>query len=56
MNVHKNARTTPQSRAVLVHRVLEQHWPVSIAAQTIGVPHEPSIGTTHFQCVTKSAQ
>ena len=23
MNIHKNARTTPQSRGLLVHRVLE---------------------------------
>ena len=37
MNIHKNARTTPQSRAMLVHRVLEEHWPVSAAAQAFGV-------------------
>ena len=24
MNIHKNARTTPQSRALLVHRVLRR--------------------------------
>ena len=27
MNIHKNARTTPQSRALLVHRVLRERWP-----------------------------
>jgi transposase InsO family protein len=37
MNIHKNARTTPQSRAMLVHRVLEEHWPVSAAAEAFGV-------------------
>jgi len=37
MNIHKNARTTPQSRAMLVHRVLEEHWPVSAAAQAFGI-------------------
>jgi transposase InsO family protein len=37
MNIHKNARTTPQSRALLVHRVLREHWPVSAAAIAFGV-------------------
>ena len=37
MNIHKNARTTPQSRALLVHRVLQEHWPVSAAAIAFGV-------------------
>lgn len=37
MNIHKNARTTPQSRALLVHRVLQEHWPVSAAALAFGV-------------------
>jgi transposase InsO family protein len=37
MNIHKNARTTPQSRAVLVHRVLQEHWPVSAVAMAFGV-------------------
>ena len=37
MNIHKNARTTPQSRAVLVHRVLREHWPVSAVAIAFGV-------------------
>ncbi len=37
MNIHKNARTTPQSRAVLVRRVLREHWPVSAAAIAFGV-------------------
>ena len=37
MNIHKNARTTPQSRALLVHRVLQEHWPVSAVAMAYGV-------------------
>jgi transposase InsO family protein len=37
MNIHKNARTTPQSRALLVHRVLREHWPVSAVALAFGV-------------------
>lgn len=37
MNIHKNARTTPQSRALLVHRVLREHWPVSAVAIAFGV-------------------
>lgn len=37
MNIHKNARTTPQSRAMLVHRVMQEHWPVSAASEAFGV-------------------
>lgn len=37
MNIHKNARTTPQSRAILVARVLTEHWPVSAAAEAFGI-------------------
>jgi transposase InsO family protein len=37
MNIHKNARTTPQSRALLVHRVRSEHWPVSAVALAFGV-------------------
>jgi transposase InsO family protein len=37
MNIHKNARTTPQSRALLVRRVLEERWPVSAVAQSLGI-------------------
>jgi transposase InsO family protein len=37
MNIHKNARTTPQSRALLVHRVCREHWPVSAVAMAFGV-------------------
>lgn len=37
MNIHKNARTTPQSRALLVHRVLREHWPVSAVAIAFGI-------------------
>jgi transposase InsO family protein len=37
MNIHQNARTTPQSRAMLVHRVLREHWPVKAVATAFGV-------------------
>jgi transposase len=37
MNIHKNARTTPQSRAMLVHRVLVERWPVAEVAMSAGV-------------------
>jgi transposase len=37
MNIHKNARTTPQSRALIVHRVLREYWPVSAVAIAFGV-------------------
>ena len=37
MNIHKNARTTPQSRALLVHRVVREHWTVGAVALAFGV-------------------
>jgi transposase InsO family protein len=37
MNIHKNARTTPRSRAMLVQRVIEEHWPVSAVALAFGI-------------------
>lgn len=37
MNIHKNARTTPQSRAILVQRVLQEHQPVNDVAAAFGV-------------------
>jgi transposase len=37
MNIHKNARTTPQSRALLVHRVVREGWPVSAVAVAFGI-------------------
>lgn len=37
MNIHKNARTTPQSRAMLVRRVLIEQWPVAEVAMSLGV-------------------
>jgi transposase InsO family protein len=37
MNIHKNARTTPQSRALLVHRVVTERWPVAEVAMAFGV-------------------
>jgi transposase InsO family protein len=37
MNIHKNARTTPQSRAMLIHRVLIERWPVAEVALAFGI-------------------
>lgn len=37
MNIHKNARTTPQSRAMLIHRVRVENWPVAEVAMSFGV-------------------
>jgi transposase InsO family protein len=37
MNVHKNARTTPRSRAMLIHRVVGERWPVAEVALAFGV-------------------
>jgi transposase InsO family protein len=37
MNIHKNARTTPQSRAMLIHRVRMEGWPVAEVAMSFGV-------------------
>jgi transposase InsO family protein len=37
MNIHKNARTTPQSRALMVRRVVIEHWPVAEVAVALGV-------------------
>lgn len=37
MNIHKNARTTPQSRAMLIRRVLGERWPVAEAAMAMGI-------------------
>ena len=37
MNIHENARTTPRSRASLVHRVRGHGWTVARAAQAAGI-------------------
>jgi len=37
MNIHKNARTTPQSRALLIRRVLIERWPIAEVAMSMGV-------------------
>jgi len=37
MNIHKNARTTPQSRAWLIRRVLIERWPIAEVAMSMGV-------------------
>lgn len=37
MDVHKNARTCPLSRALLVQRVFEQGWSVRAASEAVGI-------------------
>jgi transposase InsO family protein len=37
MNVHKNARLTPQGRALLVRRVREERWRIKDAAAAAGI-------------------
>ena len=37
MNLHPNAKTTPASRALLVHRVLREGWSVSEASAALGI-------------------
>jgi transposase InsO family protein len=37
MKLHGNARTCPNSRRLLVHRVIDERWPVAVAAAAAGV-------------------
>src|SRR5437868_14153128 len=37
MNVHKNTRSCPASRALLVKRVCEQGWSVRAASEAVGL-------------------
>jgi transposase len=37
MNVHNNARTTPRSRLLMVHRALDQEQPAAQVAAVFGV-------------------
>ena len=37
MNIHKNARLTPQGRLLLVDRITEAGWSVVQAAQAAGI-------------------
>src|SRR5690349_14418530 len=37
MNVHKNARLTPQGRLLMVHRIEQQDWKVAEAAAAAGL-------------------
>ena len=37
MNIHKNARLTPQGRLLLVERVTEHGWNIAQAAQAVGL-------------------
>jgi transposase len=37
MNIHKNARLTPQGRLLLVERIMEVGWSVAQAAQAAGI-------------------
>ncbi len=37
MNIHQNARTTPQSRAEIVRRVVTQQQPARLVAAAFGI-------------------
>jgi len=37
VKLHRNAKTTPHMRALLVHRVRTLHWPVTAAAAAAGI-------------------
>jgi transposase InsO family protein len=37
VKLHRNAKTTPHMRALLVHRVRTLHWPVATAAAAAGI-------------------
>jgi transposase len=37
MRLHRNARTCPASRRLLVDRIVVERWPVSVAAAAAGV-------------------
>jgi transposase InsO family protein len=37
VRLHRNAKTTPTTRAVLVQRICEQHWEVAEAAEAAGI-------------------
>lgn len=37
MKLHRNAKTTPYMRALLVHRVRTLHWPIATAAAAAGI-------------------
>src|SRR5215468_4189106 len=42
MNIHKNARLTPQGRLLLVERITEAGWSVVQAAQAAGISSRQS--------------
>src|SRR5260370_24804080 len=42
MNVHKNARLTPQGRLLLVRRITEEGWRIADAAQAAGISERQS--------------
>jgi transposase InsO family protein len=44
MNIHKNARLTPQGRALLVRRVRTERWPVARAAAATGISIRTAFG------------
>ncbi len=37
MDMHKNAASSPRSRALLVRRVVDQDWTMAAAAEAIGI-------------------
>src|SRR6476646_9290474 len=43
VKLHRNAKTTPQTRALLVRRIRDEHWAVEDAAEAAGI----SVRTTY---------
>jgi len=37
MNIHKNARLTPRSRALMISRIVDEGWSVKPSAEAAGV-------------------
>ena len=44
MNIHKNARLTPQGRVLLVRRIAEEGWRIVDAANAAGISERQNEG------------
>lgn len=47
MKLHRNAKTCPQSRALMARRVLEEGWSLTQVAEAAGVS-EPTAAAKSF--------
>ena len=56
MNLHKNAKTCPKSRALMVHRVLEKDRPVAQVAREFGVSPRTVYKWVQRFCATRSEE